>query len=113
MEIVEFGLQGIRPFEKPRKFSFKKGLNVVFGLNESGKTTLWKVFISLISPELYEEYKTQLRFLKGFSPRGYIIFRGTKDVYRAMRDFSNDAFLMSKYRLKKNPLKISQKMHFH
>lgn len=87
---------------RDRFINLSPGFNIIFGKNESGKSTLHQfvgaVFYGFIKPNLkstrffneLEQYKP----MEGSEYRGYIIFNCDGKTYRLVRDFSNRNYLL-------------------
>lgn len=95
MKIKELNLQAFGKF-KNKKIEFKNGINIVFGENESGKSTLFKFIEGIfygfaknvnrrMNTEDFEKYKPWT----GNEYKGTITFE-FKDEFRIMRNFSSN-----------------------
>ena len=89
MFILELALYGIRNFTQLTRLSFKPGLNLLYGGNGSGKSTIREAFFAILSPisDIPTDY-----FLGRSGSEGCqaaLIFRGDDNrTYRVVRDFA-------------------------
>ena len=97
MIIREFILQGIGRFREPVRFQLTQGLNVFFGGNEKGKTTVADALCFLISLDKNGELQERLRSEGSKEARLGITFQDGPDNFRLLMDLVSDAVLLSKY----------------
>jgi DNA repair exonuclease SbcCD ATPase subunit len=97
MVIREFILQGIRRFREPIRFQLNEGLNVFFGGNEKGKTTIADALFFLLSVLRNKEQNESLRNDGAKEVRLGITFKDGPDNFRLLMDVISDAVLLSKY----------------
>ncbi len=97
MVIKEFILQGIRRFREPVRFQLNNGLNVFFGGNEKGKTTIADALFFLLSMVMDTEQNEGLRSDGAKEVRLGITFKDGPDNFRLLMDVISDAVLLSKY----------------
>ncbi len=95
MVIKEFILQGVGRFREPIRFQLSNGLNVFFGGNEKGKTTIADAIFFLLS--LTGEQQERLVSDGAKETRLGITLRDGPDNFRLLMDVSSDAVLLSKY----------------
>lgn len=97
MIIREFILQGIGRFRDPVRFPLTQGLNVFFGGNEKGKTTIADALCFLLPLDNDGETKERLRSEGAHEARLGITFKDGPDNFRLLMDLGSDAVLLSKY----------------
>ncbi len=97
MVIKEFILQGIRRFREPIRFQLNEGLNVFFGGNEKGKTTIADALFFLLSVSRNKEQIESLKDDGAKDARLGITFKDGPDNFRLLMDVKADAVLLSKY----------------
>ncbi len=97
MQFADLVVEGIRRFSKSQKISFKPGFNLIFGSNESGKSTLAEVILELLFADRFREEEISLFNWQGQqnSRAGLTITQG-KDTYRVLRDFRANKVTLSK-----------------
>ena len=102
MEIKELGLLDYGKFHN-KKIQFENGINLVFGENESGKSTTFS-FISAIfygfskdslKRRMYDDDKDKFKPWNYNNYRGYIEIK-SKYNYRIERDFIDDKLQLFK-----------------
>ena len=87
MQIIELVLQGVGRFAASQKIAFKPGLNVVFGPNESGKSTLAQCVHLLLYPSTAPDGAHLISLESPQLARAALTFRGSDgQVYRTIRD---------------------------
>ncbi len=86
----EIVLEGVRCFKALRRIPMKPGFNLVYGPNETGKSTLNECLFLLLDPlrKVGEEEEYPSWGPPGNSRAGLILQEG-QDVYRLTRDFVN------------------------
>ncbi|NKE72597.1 ATP-binding protein [Candidatus Manganitrophus noduliformans] len=93
MLLLAIDLYGIEPFHKPTRISLKPGLNLVFGANGAGKTTVRRVLSSLL---LGNDLKG-IRFVENQPAQAAVILQGRdKGTYRITADYQKGLFNLSK-----------------
>ncbi|MCL4558755.1 MAG: hypothetical protein M1491_09055 [Deltaproteobacteria bacterium] len=97
MIINELILQGIRRFKDPVKFQLQSGLNVFYGTNEKGKTTVSDALFSLFSLAQERGRSSGLRSPSSKDSRLGVTFKEGPDTFRLLMDVASDAVLLSKY----------------
>ncbi len=93
MILLAIDLYGIRPFEKPKRISFKAGFNTIVGQNGSGKTMVYQVLSSIFFNTPVDE----IAFISNETRQAAVTFQ-TKDavIYRIARDYQKEAWNLSK-----------------
>lgn len=97
MKIKELILQGIKRFKEPVKFQLHDGLNVFYGSNEKGKTTVSDALFFLLSLTQDKDQKAYLKSQTSKDIRLGVTFQEGPDTYRLLMDVASDAVLLSKY----------------
>lgn len=93
MLLLAIDLYGIEPFHKPTRISLKPGLNLVFGANGTGKTTVRRVLSSLL---LGNDLKG-IRFVENQPAQAAVILQGRdKGTYRITADYQKGLYNLSK-----------------
>lgn len=88
MQFIELVLQGVGRFAASRKIAFKPGLNVVFGPNESGKSTIARCVHSLLYPASAGDVADLIAWESPQLSRAALTFKASDGaVYRTIRDF--------------------------
>jgi len=97
MQLVDLVLQGVRRFSQSQKIPFKPGFNLVFGGNESGKTTLFECLVELLFPNRIVDVKKDWVTWKssGQSRAGLTIQHG-ESFYRILKDFNQNLLSLSR-----------------
>lgn len=98
MKISRLEIEGFGPFARPRSISFsEKGLNVVYGGNESGKSTLMEAIFATIFG--FEKKETEESF-KSWFPSGnftaLVEFKIDDVLLTFSRDFSTNSVTVTK-----------------
>ena len=92
MKILRVEIEGFGPFASPRSISFsEKGLNVVYGNNESGKSTLVEAIYATVFG--FEKKEKEQSFQSWFPSRGFtglVEFGTTRGTVKFFRDFSSN-----------------------
>lgn len=97
MQFVDLVVQGVRRFTNPQKLSFKPGLNVIYGPNESGKSTLNDCVRALLYPLSAGDCSDLIAWESPDLCRAALTFNGDDGAtYRIVRDFVKDAVSLSK-----------------
>jgi uncharacterized protein YhaN len=98
MKISRLEIEGFGPFARPRSISFsEKGLNVVYGENESGKSTLMEAIYATIFG--FEKKETEESFKSWFPSNNFtalVEFKVDDAVLRFFRDFSTNSVTVTK-----------------
>jgi hypothetical protein len=98
--IAEAVLQGIRRFEATIKFSLKPGLNLIYGKNETGKTTLYETVRACLEKEYFDSARGSFITWVGSdaakSKAGILLAEGETRV-RLMRDFQTAQSSLSRH----------------
>lgn len=96
MELKEFFVQSVGPFYSATKFSFKKGLNVIYGRNGTGKTTLSVTLLSLFDEEFSLKNREKLKpwVPQDTPPRAGIIFTRENRVFKYLKDFESGGSIL-------------------
>ncbi len=97
MIISELILQGIRRFKDPVKFQLHNGLNVFYGVNEKGKTTVSDALFFLFSLAQDKEQGAGLKSPSSKDSRLGVTFKEGPYTFRLLMDVVSDAVLLSKY----------------
>ncbi len=88
MKINKLQLDGFGKFNN-REINFKEGLNIVYGLNESGKSTVQMFILSMLfgaKKDFYLKYKPWHIDNKNFG--GELEYKLGRDEYKIIREFS-------------------------
>jgi len=95
MELIDLVLQGIKKFVQSQKIPFKPGLNLIFGGNESGKSTLFNCLQELLFPtqSLEEDW---ISWKGGEQSRAGLTFKQGEIFYRVFKDFSQNRISLSR-----------------
>lgn len=97
--LAEIVLQGVRRFSDVHRFPFKPGYNVIYGLNESGKSTVFEVMRSLLFARPAEgegeSFKSWRQDAGAVCRAGLTITAGTQ-VFRVMKDYTTGNASLSK-----------------
>ncbi|MCE7698686.1 MAG: ATP-binding protein [Methanobacterium paludis] len=85
MILESISLENWKKFRNPVEIQFKDGLNVVYGPNESGKTTL----MDSLRTTLFSKHSSRAKNIKSIvpwssqlAPQARITFRNNGDRYR-------------------------------
>ena len=97
MIIQDLAIQGVGRFSQAVKFTFQSGYNVVLGSNESGKTTFSKAVMAVFFPEVYANTPDFINWQLEGNSRSYITIKEENELYRLVRDFSNNLSNLSRY----------------
>lgn len=101
MELKRLEIEGFKKFSGKRTFAFKKGINVIHGDNEKGKSTILEAIVAAIgglSPKEIEEVKNWQ------TDRCRVSLTYTTDqgeTFKIERDFLEDSSVLSKKEKKK------------
>jgi len=97
MLLVDLVLQGVRKFVQSQKIPFKPGFNLVYGGNESGKTTLYECILELMFPNRIVEEKAVWQSWKGADQsRAGLTFQKNGQLYRVLKDFIQNRISLSR-----------------
>jgi hypothetical protein len=101
MQLLEFFLQAVRRFSSQFRLSFKPGYNVIYGLNESGKSTIYEGLIASLDHGYFlENRKSFLARAAGGAPsRVGLGFKEGQDTFRLLKEFSSGQAQLSKRNL--------------
>jgi energy-coupling factor transporter ATP-binding protein EcfA2 len=97
MRIHDLVIQGVRRFRENQRLAFQPGFNVIFGSNESGKSTLLMGLIELLYPDRFRD-KVQDMVSWGDTPNsraGLTVGQGDL-VFRILRDFKSNRISLSR-----------------
>jgi hypothetical protein len=97
MILLDLVIAGVGRFAQPTKFSFHKGYTVIFGLNETGKTTIARVLMAVFFPEAYATLPDFINWALSGTSRAYVTLREGNEVYRLTRDFSQKLSNLARY----------------
>ncbi len=97
MIVKELILQGIKRFKGPIRFQLQEGLNVFYGINEKGKTTVSDALFFLFSLGSDQEQKKSLNSYDAKEIRLGVTFKEGPDNYRLLMDLVSEAVVFSKY----------------
>lgn len=98
MLIHDLVIQGVRRFRDNQRLAFRPGLNVVYGPNESGKSTLVNCLLELLYPDRFRE-EVQEMVSWGEIPHsraGLTVAEG-ETVFRILRDFKTNRISLSQF----------------
>ena len=89
MLIHSLELNGIRKFKNPICFNFKQGLNIIYGPNESGKTTLQEIIFHLLytNVDTMEGEKQQSWFNRENAEARLVYETKKGEVFRLTKDY--------------------------
>ncbi len=97
MILLDLVIVGVGRFAQPTRFSFHKGYTVVFGLNETGKTTVARAVMAVLYPEIYSRAPDFINWQLTGTSRAYVTVKEGNDVYRLTRDFSQKLSNLARY----------------
>lgn len=97
MILLDLVIVGVGRFAQPTRFSFHKGYTVVFGLNETGKTTFARAVMAVFYPEVYSKAPDFINWQLTGTSRAYVTLKEGNDVYRLTRDFSQKLSNLARY----------------
>jgi hypothetical protein len=97
MILLDLVIVGVGRFAQPTRFSFHKGYTVVFGLNETGKTTFARAAMAVFYPEVYGKAPDFVNWQLSGTSRAYVTVKEGNDVYRLTRDFSQKLSNLARY----------------
>jgi hypothetical protein len=97
MILLDLVIAGVGRFAQPTRFSFNKGYTVVFGLNETGKTTFARAAMAVFFPEAYSRGPDFINWQLTGTSRAYVTVKEGNDVYRLTRDFSQKLSNLARY----------------
>ncbi len=97
MILLDLVIVGVGRFAQPTRFSFHKGYTVVFGLNETGKTTFAHAVMAVFFPEVYSRAQDFINWQLTGTSRAYVTVKEGNDVYRLTRDFSQKLSNLARY----------------
>ncbi len=97
MIIMDLVVSGVGKFSKPVKFTFHKGYNVIYGLNESGKSTFARAIMAVFFPEVYSNVPDFINWQLEGTSRCYLTISDGKEIYRIVRDFTQKLSNLSRY----------------
>ena len=98
MKIVKVEVEGIGPFSSPRSINFsEKGLNIVYGGNESGKSTLVEsIYATIFGFEKKETEDSFASWLPSNRFTGLVEFVVVDGTVKFSRDFSTNRVTVTK-----------------
>ena len=97
MRIHDLVIQGVRRFRENQRLAFQPGFNVIFGSNESGKSTLLMGLLELLYPDRFRD-QVQDMVSWGEIPNsraGLTVGQGDL-VFRILRDFKFNRISLSR-----------------
>ncbi|MBN2225626.1 MAG: AAA family ATPase [Deltaproteobacteria bacterium] len=97
MILLDLVIVGVGRFAQPTRFSFHKGYTVVFGLNETGKTTVARAVMAVFYPDVYSRAPDFINWQLTGTSRAYVTVKEGNDVYRLTRDFSQKLSNLARY----------------
>jgi len=95
--IMDLVVSGVGKFSKPVKFTFHKGYNVIYGLNESGKSTFARAIMAVLFPDVYSNVPDFINWQLEGASRCYLTISEGNEIYRLVRDFSQKLSNLSRY----------------
>jgi len=95
MELIDLVLQGIKKFVQSQKIPFKSGFNLIFGGNESGKSTLFNCLQELLFPTQSIE-EGWVSWKGAEQSRAGLTFKQGETFYRVLKDFSQNRISLSR-----------------
>ncbi len=100
MILESISLENWKKFRNPVEIQFKDGLNVVYGPNESGKTTL----MDSLRTTLFSKHSSRSKNIKSIvpwssqlAPQARITFRNNGDRYRITKTFIQPKSILEKW----------------
>lgn len=100
MKIIDISTRGILPFKESKKITFKQNFNFLYGLNGSGKSTIYRCILSALFDEGWKELKDEINIFEKEPPRVAVTFRSEKEAYRVTRDIATGKFVLYRYDFK-------------
>jgi hypothetical protein len=97
MILLDLVIVGVGRFAQPTRFSFHKGYTVLFGLNETGKTTVARAAMAVFYPDVYSKAPDFINWQLTGTSRAYVTVKDGNDVYRLTRDFSQKLSNLARY----------------
>jgi uncharacterized protein YhaN len=97
MILLDLVIVGVGRFAQPTRFTFHKGYTVVFGLNETGKSTVGRAVMAVLYPEVYSRAPDFINWQLSGTSRAYVTLKEGTDVYRLTRDFSQKLSNLARY----------------
>ncbi len=98
MQLVDLVVEGVRRFRKSQKITFKPGFNLIYGSNESGKSTLLEVILELLFPDRFREKEISFLSWHGVeNSRAGLTLARKQDTYRVLREFSSNHIALSRF----------------
>jgi DNA repair exonuclease SbcCD ATPase subunit len=92
MKIVTLEVEGFGPFAAPRRFTFaEEGVNIIFGPNESGKSTLMEAILATVFG--FAKKGDEGSFRSWGRPRSFaavVEFKAGDGLFRISRDFDTN-----------------------
>jgi len=97
MLLIDLVLQGIKRFVQSQKIPFKPGFNLIYGGNESGKTTLYTCLLEMLFPAHREKAP---EFWKSWQSsehcRAGLTLKEGDYLYRILSDFNQNKVSLSR-----------------
>lgn len=111
MLIHSLELNGVRKFKNPICFKFKQGLNIIYGPNESGKTTLQEIIFHLLytNVDTVEGEKQQSWFNQENATAKLVYETKKGEVFRLTKDYLRKKTLLEMKEAEKWLLITAQK----
>ncbi|MFQ5455256.1 MAG: ATP-binding protein [Nitrospirota bacterium] len=98
MNLLGLVVCGIRKFKEIKKISFSPGLNIIYGENDSGKTTLYDAILSLLRGNSYKDPAAFISRLRPDISQAALIFKNNDETtYRIAKDFIKARVNLSRF----------------
>jgi energy-coupling factor transporter ATP-binding protein EcfA2 len=97
MRIHDLVIQGVRRFRENQRLVFQPAFNVVFGSNESGKSTLLLCLVELLYPDRFrDEVHEMVSWGEVPNSRAGLTVGQDETVFRILRDFKANRISLSR-----------------
>lgn len=97
MRIHNLVIQGVRRFRENQRLAFEPGFNLIFGSNESGKSTLVLCMLELLYPDRFrEEVQEMASWGEVPNSRAGLTVGEGEAVFRILRDFKTNRISLSR-----------------
>lgn len=92
-------VHGIKKFSSPYHFRFQPGLNIIYGSNESGKTTIQEIIFHLLYTNVNtsEAENQKSWFNKNLAQARLVYETEEQQVFRLTKDFANKKSILESY----------------
>jgi len=97
MRIYDLVIQGVRRFRENQRLAFQPGFNVIFGSNESGKSTLLMCMLELLYPDRFrDQVQEMVSWGEVTNSRAGLTVGQGEAVFRILRDFKANRISLSR-----------------